>query len=160
MTYYIRRKRFAMLMKTEYHAAEGNAQGILCIAALPRLTSKYCQFRRVCAFLILTTTLSALTRSSNTRLTANRMLRAKKILAYAAERIEPPPLEPGPHALKPEEYLELYCQNHVGFSVHHFLPSIFSGTLLSVFRVFVSSLSNIIRHLQQYEPTYGKLAET
>lgn len=67
----------------------------------------------------------------NARLNANRMLRAKKIMAYVAERIE----APHPHAihdadpdhthihahaetehalagntLKPEEYLELYCQ--------------------------------------------------
>ena len=57
----------------------------------------------------------------NARLNANRMLRAKKILAYVAERIEAPaeaPAEPSadaeqrdPHnAMKPEEYLELYCQ--------------------------------------------------
>ena len=49
----------------------------------------------------------------NTRLTANRMLRAKKILAYVAERIETPPSEPNPDALKGEQYLELYCQNQV-----------------------------------------------
>ncbi|KAL9129041.1 MAG: hypothetical protein Q9217_002411 [Psora testacea] len=49
----------------------------------------------------------------NTRLTANRMLRAKKILAYVAERIETPPPEPNPRALKPEEYLDLYCQNQL-----------------------------------------------
>lgn len=41
------------------------------------------------------------------------MLRAKKILAYVAERIEPQSEEPDPEALKPEEYLELYCQNQV-----------------------------------------------
>ena len=50
----------------------------------------------------------------NARLNANRMLRAKKILAYVAERIEPLPEKPDPNALKPEEYLELYCQNQVG----------------------------------------------
>ncbi|KAL9102712.1 MAG: hypothetical protein Q9163_002174 [Psora crenata] len=49
----------------------------------------------------------------NNRLTANRMLRAKKVLAYVAERIETPPLKPDPHALRPEEYLDLYCQNQV-----------------------------------------------
>jgi WD repeat-containing protein 48 len=67
------------------------------------------------------------------------MLRAKKIMAYVAERIEAPPSPPQPHpiqdadadvdadhvpaepskeqdlnsnapTLKPEEYLELYCQ--------------------------------------------------
>lgn len=45
----------------------------------------------------------------NSRLNANRMLRVKKILAYVAERIEPIPENPDPNALKPEEYLELYC---------------------------------------------------
>ncbi|EMC91801.1 hypothetical protein BAUCODRAFT_305390 [Baudoinia panamericana UAMH 10762] len=52
----------------------------------------------------------------NNRLNANRMLRAKKILAYVAERIEPAqPEDKGqdPDALKPEEYLELWCQNQV-----------------------------------------------
>lgn len=41
------------------------------------------------------------------------MLRAKKIMAYVAERIEAPPdpAHPDPDGnLKPEEYLELYCQ--------------------------------------------------
>jgi WD repeat-containing protein 48 len=53
---------------------------------------------------------------SNNRLNANRMLRARKILAYVAERIEPPPskeeVEAG-EVMKHEEYLELYCQNQV-----------------------------------------------
>ncbi|QMW45173.1 hypothetical protein G4B11_008593 [Aspergillus flavus] len=48
--------------------------------------------------------------TTNNRLNANRMLRAKKILAYVAERIDPPnPDEPEENAMKPEEYLELYC---------------------------------------------------
>ncbi|KAL2754617.1 hypothetical protein ACRALDRAFT_1063415 [Sodiomyces alcalophilus JCM 7366] len=47
----------------------------------------------------------------NNRLNANRMLRVRKILAYVAERIDPPPEEPDPDALKPEEYLELYCND-------------------------------------------------
>lgn len=61
----------------------------------------------------------------NNRLNANRMLRVKKILAYVAERIDPtmavteaaegdeemPELDPD--ALKPEEYLELYCNEQV-----------------------------------------------
>lgn len=53
--------------------------------------------------------------SRNTRLNANRMLRARKILAYVAERIEPAPI-PGkedPNAMKPEEYLELYCNGQL-----------------------------------------------
>jgi WD repeat-containing protein 48 len=42
------------------------------------------------------------------------MLRAKKVLAYVAQRIDPTYLaEPQPNTLKPEEYLELYCQNTV-----------------------------------------------
>lgn len=49
----------------------------------------------------------------NDRLNANRMLRAKKILAYVAERIEVPPPKPTLTSLRPEEYLELYCQNQV-----------------------------------------------
>ncbi|KAI0914632.1 WD repeat-containing protein [Ustulina deusta] len=49
----------------------------------------------------------------NNRLNANRMLRVKKILAYIAERIETPPEEPDPNALKPEEYLELYCNDQL-----------------------------------------------
>ncbi|KAF1841182.1 WD repeat protein-like protein [Cucurbitaria berberidis CBS 394.84] len=54
---------------------------------------------------------------SNNRLNANRMLRARKILGYVAERIEPAPSKEetakneasGSSVLKPEEYLELYC---------------------------------------------------
>ncbi|TLD34400.1 WD repeat protein-like protein [Venturia nashicola] len=52
----------------------------------------------------------------NTRLNANRMLRARKILAYVAERIEPAPQpgkEPTTPPLKPEEYLDLYCQDKI-----------------------------------------------
>jgi WD repeat-containing protein 48 len=41
------------------------------------------------------------------------MLRAKKILAYVAERIETPPEYQDTNALKPEDYLELLCQNQV-----------------------------------------------
>lgn len=55
----------------------------------------------------------------NNRLNANRMLRAKKILAYVAERIETLPEEPDPEALKPEEYLELYCHEQVYAKTHH-----------------------------------------
>lgn len=42
------------------------------------------------------------------------MLRAKKVLAYVAERIDPPnPDEPEVNAMPPEEYLELYCRQQV-----------------------------------------------
>ncbi|KAI9155358.1 UBP9-binding protein [Paramyrothecium foliicola] len=49
----------------------------------------------------------------NNRLNANRMLRVKKILAYVAERIEPQGEEFNPEGLKPEEYLELYCNDQL-----------------------------------------------
>jgi WD repeat-containing protein 48 len=49
----------------------------------------------------------------NSRLNANRMLRVKKILAYVAERIEAAPENPEPDALRPEDYLELYCYDQV-----------------------------------------------
>ncbi|KAI2085485.1 hypothetical protein LOZ36_003993 [Ophidiomyces ophidiicola] len=53
------------------------------------------------------------TSNNNSRLSANRMLRAKKILAYVAERIDPlySADDPDSNSMKPEEYLELYCQN-------------------------------------------------
>ncbi len=41
------------------------------------------------------------------------MLRAKKILAYVAERIEAQPTEPEENPMKVEEYLELYCHDQV-----------------------------------------------
>jgi WD repeat-containing protein 48 len=57
---------------------------------------------------------------SNNRLNANRMLRCRKILGYVAERIEPAPskedlekmAEQG-GVLRPEEYLELWCNGMV-----------------------------------------------
>ncbi len=54
----------------------------------------------------------------NSRLNANRMLRVKKILAYVAERIEAAPENPDPDALRPEDYLELYCYDQVSDSPH------------------------------------------
>lgn len=42
------------------------------------------------------------------------MLRAKKICAYVADRIEPKVDAYDPaKAMSPEEYLDLYCQNQV-----------------------------------------------
>ncbi|KAK8133746.1 hypothetical protein PG984_005758 [Apiospora sp. TS-2023a] len=52
---------------------------------------------------------SIATTDGNNRLNANRMLRVKKILSYVAERIDPSFKEADENALKPEEYLELYC---------------------------------------------------
>ena len=74
----------------------------------------------------LCTYFSELMTPSNNRLNANRMLRARKILGYVAERIEPPPTkeeqekaEAEGTALRPHEYLELYCNGQVS----HRLPS-------------------------------------
>ncbi|KAM0815015.1 putative WD domain-containing protein [Seiridium cardinale] len=53
------------------------------------------------------------TADNNNRLNANRMLRVKKILAYVAERIDPSSDESDEDALKPEEYLELYCNDQL-----------------------------------------------
>jgi WD repeat-containing protein 48 len=44
------------------------------------------------------------------------MLRVKKILAYVAERIEAAAETVEPDALRPEEYLELYCYDQVSSS--------------------------------------------
>lgn len=67
-------------------------------------------------------------RNRNNRLNANRMLRARKILAYVAERIEPASSAPSTadsssssssskstseSSLRPEDYLELYCNNQL-----------------------------------------------
>ncbi|KAI8715705.1 hypothetical protein NCS52_01078800 [Fusarium sp. LHS14.1] len=49
----------------------------------------------------------------NNRLNANRMLRVRKILAYIAERVEPPLEEGEEETHKPEEYLELYCNDQL-----------------------------------------------
>ena len=56
-----------------------------------------------------------LTLTSNNRLNANRMLRARKILSYVSERIEPAPAEGADTtgALRPEDYLELWCNNQI-----------------------------------------------
>ncbi|KAK8862627.1 WD repeat-containing protein [Apiospora arundinis] len=56
---------------------------------------------------------SIATTDGNNRLNANRMLRVKKILSYVAERIDPSLEEADENALKPEEYLELYCNDQL-----------------------------------------------
>ncbi|KAI1825165.1 WD repeat-containing protein [Xylaria intraflava] len=56
---------------------------------------------------------SIIAADGNNRLNANKMLRVKKIIAYIADKIEPPPEERDPNALKPEEYLELYCNDQL-----------------------------------------------
>lgn len=54
----------------------------------------------------------------NNRLNANRMLRVRKILSYVAERIEAPEEEPDADALRPDEYLQLYCNEQVRDAVY------------------------------------------
>lgn len=56
--------------------------------------------------------LPAVATDGSSRLNANRMLRVKKILGYIAERIEPPP-GPDDEQMKPEDYLELYCNEQL-----------------------------------------------
>ncbi|KXJ86706.1 hypothetical protein Micbo1qcDRAFT_152686 [Microdochium bolleyi] len=56
---------------------------------------------------------SLATTDGNNRLNANRMLRVRKILAYVAERIDPDYDETNAEALRPEEYLELYCNEQL-----------------------------------------------
>ena len=41
------------------------------------------------------------------------MLRAKKVLAYVAERIETPSEQSDVDSIKPEDYLELLCQDQL-----------------------------------------------
>lgn len=68
-----------------------------------------------------------LTLHSTERLNANRMLRARKILGYVADRLEKDqdglPVPVNPDGLKPEEYLELYCQDKVSRRVLLLLSS-------------------------------------
>jgi len=58
-------------------------------------------------------TLPQVSSDGNTRLNANRMLRARKILSYVAERIETPTTTEESDGLRPEEYLELYCHDQL-----------------------------------------------
>ncbi|KAI9660269.1 MAG: hypothetical protein M1831_003577 [Alyxoria varia] len=52
-------------------------------------------------------------RDGQERLNANRMLRAKKVLVYVAERLEATEMDRGAADAQPEEYLELYCHEQV-----------------------------------------------
>jgi WD repeat-containing protein 48 len=83
------------------------------------------------------------------------MLRARKILAYVAERIEPAPPPPiptevadtQPPALRPEEYLELYCQNQV--SALNSFPSLCITNLLTMLQLIspTMTLATIRAHI-------------
>ena len=70
--------------------------------------------------------LPSIASDGNARLNANRMLRARKILGYVAERIEAPALagvgadEKG--RLRVEDYLELWCQDKVSPASFLYLP--------------------------------------
>ncbi|KAI5265056.1 WD40 repeat-like protein [Aureobasidium subglaciale] len=55
--------------------------------------------------------LPSIAADGNNRLNANRMLRARKILGYVAERIEP--AQDPATAMPPEDYLELYCNGQL-----------------------------------------------
>jgi len=51
--------------------------------------------------------------SRNSRLNANRMLRARKVVAYVAERIETDLIPPNESKDQPDTWLELLCQEKV-----------------------------------------------
>ena len=95
----------------------------------------------------------------NNRLNANRMLRVKKILAYIAERIDPPPegeeqKESEAEALKPEEYLELYCNDQVSFAPCAILSFPFRPFLLSPFCFYPTFWSRVVA-LVRASPCFG-----
>lgn len=71
----------------------------------------------------------------NNRLNANRMLRVKKILAYVAERIDPPldAENPDPDALKPEEYLELYCNEQASKGFLYYMSHVAADRMANQF---------------------------
>lgn len=54
-----------------------------------------------------------LTVPRNERLNANRLLRANKVLGYVMERLHKEDLPEAVANAKPEETLELYCQDQV-----------------------------------------------
>ena len=110
----------------------------------------------------------------NNRLNANRMLRARKILGYVCERIEPQQPQPPPQQaqaqaqqakaeeesekdgdgdreggeekLKPEEYLELWCQNQVTSSHHHHHCTLLAPIFLLAFSATLHSCGWSILH--------------
>lgn len=86
---------------------------------------------------------------SNNRLNANRMLRARKILGYVAERIEQPPTKEEAEAegrLRPEEYLELWCNGQVGFtSVLHLRSTANNVQLISPTMTLASLRAHVWR---------------
>lgn len=72
--------------------------------------------------------LPSIAADGNNRLNANRMLRARKILGYVAERVEPGYTDEvkererreGKEVLRVEEYMELWCQGQVSLPHTHF----------------------------------------
>ena len=53
----------------------------------------------------------------NSRLNANRMLRARKVVAYVAERIDVDGIPQETKNLPPDTWLELLCQDKVPLSL-------------------------------------------
>ena len=47
------------------------------------------------------------------RLNANRLLRARKVLTYIADRLDPSCKPSNAEALRAEDYLDLYCQDRI-----------------------------------------------
>jgi len=91
----------------------------------------------------------------NSRLNANRMLRVKKILAYVAERIEAAPEQPDPNALRPEEYLELYCYDQklpITMSLATLRAHVWKGGA-DVMLYYKSNGRKLIRYEKKLEPS-------
>jgi WD repeat-containing protein 48 len=93
---------------------------------------------------------------SNNRLNANRMLRVRKILGYVAERIEPAPskedLEKMANeggVLRPEEYLELWCNGLVCLFFFSPTPLFGNAALLTITQLMqpTMTLASIRAHV-------------
>lgn len=97
----------------EQNPSKGACQGLVHPPAMAEFAPQHCWRRRVWNSEHRFVTYGMLTLHSNSRLNANRMLRVRKILAYVAERIDPVPGLPDHVSLRPEEYLELYCNDQV-----------------------------------------------
>jgi hypothetical protein len=79
------------------------------------------------------------------------MLRARKILGYVAERIEPPSTEEDEEKLKPEEYLELWCNGQVSLDSSLSISFFFSQTRNGMLIIVVDTPNNDTRF---YTRTY------
>ena len=86
--------------------------------------------------------LTPIATDGNNRLNANRMLRAKKILSYVAEKIESAAgataaaAADGEKERHPEDHLELWCQNEVSYAIkiNKLAPLIITPVILILYK--------------------------